>query len=150
MKRVTVKTKKYASRRLAGLLLGGVLGAMGSLSFAATLQSIEANALSGDEMEVRLRFDSAAPEVKGYSIEQPARIALDLLGADSEITGKRQNLGSGNARSVTIVEAKDRTRLIFNLESLTGYTTSTEGNDLVVLLGVEGSPSSSASRRPCR
>ena len=146
MKRVTVKTKKYASRRLAGLLLGGVLGAMGSLSFAATLQSIEANALSGDEMEVRLRFDSAAPEVKGYSIEQPARIALDLLGADSEITGKRQNLGSGNARSVTIVEAKDRTRLIFNLESLTGYTTSTEGNDLVVLLGVEGSPSSSAAQ----
>ncbi len=86
-------------------------------------------------MEVRLKFEGGVPEVKGYSIEQPARIALDLVGADSDIAGKRQNLGSGNARSVTIVEAKDRTRLIFNLESLTGYSTRTEGDDLVVLLG---------------
>ena len=36
---------------------------------------------------------------------------------------------------MTIVEAKDRTRLIFNLESLTGYSTRAEGDDLVVLLG---------------
>ncbi|MTT51552.1 type IV pilus secretin PilQ [Alcanivorax sp. VBW004] len=104
---------------------------------ADTLKSIEANSLSGDGMEVRLRFEGGVPEVKGYSIEQPARIALDLVGADTDIAGKRQNLGSGNARSVTIVEAKDRTRLIFNLESLTGYSTRAEGNDLVVLLGNE-------------
>ncbi|WP_323773446.1 type IV pilus secretin PilQ family protein [Alcanivorax sp.] len=102
---------------------------------ADTLKSIEANSLSGDGMEVRLKFEGGVPEVKGYSIEQPARIALDLVGADTDIAGKRQNLGSGNARSVTIVEAKDRTRLIFNLESLTGYSTRAEGDDLVVLLG---------------
>lgn len=126
-----------ASRRLAGVVLAGLLSGMSSLSLAATLKSIEANALSGDSMEVRLKFDGGVPEAKGYSIEQPARIALDLLGADSSVTGKRQNLGTGNARSVTIVEAKDRTRLIFNLDSLTGYTTSVDGDSLIVMLGGE-------------
>lgn len=127
--------KNSASRRLAGLVSVGVLSALSMVAGADTLKYIEANALSGDGMEVRLKFEGGVPEVKGYSIEQPARIALDLVGADSDIAGKRQNLGSGNARSVTIVEAKDRTRLIFNLESLTGYSTRTEGDDLIVLLG---------------
>ncbi|MQX52766.1 type IV pilus secretin PilQ [Alcanivorax sp. PA15-N-34] len=134
--------KMNASLRLARLVLIGVLGGASSLSMAATLKSIEANALSGDSMEIRLKFEGGVPESKGYSIEQPARIALDLLGADSSITGKRQNLGTGNARSVTIVEAKDRTRLIFNLDSLTGYSTSVDGDSLVVMLGGDQTSSS--------
>ncbi|MGB2247862.1 MAG: type IV pilus secretin PilQ [Alcanivorax sediminis] len=137
MKITMMNTSVNASRRLVGLALAGMLGVVGSIADAATLKSIEANSLSGDSMEVRLKFDGGVPEAKGYSIEQPARIALDLLGANSEVAGKRQNLGTGNARSVTIVEAKDRTRLIFNLDSLTGYTTSVDGNSLVVMLGGE-------------
>ena len=135
MKCAKLTIKKSASRRLAGLFSVGVLSVLSMVAGADTLKSIEANSLSGDGMEVRLKFEGGVPEVKGYSIEQPARIALDLVGADTDIAGKRQNLGSGNARSVTIVEAKDRTRLIFNLESLTGYSTRAEGDDLVVLLG---------------
>ena len=130
-------TKMSFSRRLAGFLAMGVLSVCSSFAAADTLTSIEANSLSGDGMEVRLKFDGGVPEAKGYSIEKPARIALDLVGADSEIAEKQKNLGTGNARSVTIVEAKDRTRLIFNLDSLTGYSTRVEGNDLVVLLGDE-------------
>lgn len=135
MKCAKLTIKKSASRRLAGLISAGMLSALTMAAGADTLKAIEANSLSGDGMEVRLTFEGGVPEVKGYSIEQPARIALDLVGADSDVAGKRQNLGSGNARSVTIVEAEDRTRLIFNLESLTGYSTRTEGDDLVVLLG---------------
>jgi type IV pilus assembly protein PilQ len=137
MKCATLKIKKSASRRLAGFLVAGALSVLNTVAMAGTLQSIEANSLSGDSMEVRLRFEGGVPEVKGYSIEKPARIALDLINADSDVSGKRQNLGAGNARSVTIVEAKDRTRLIFNLESLTGYSTSVDGSDLVVVLGDE-------------
>ncbi|PNE03607.1 fimbrial assembly protein PilQ [Alcanivorax sp. MD8A] len=145
MKNTMLKTKKYASRRLAGVLAVGALSTLASLAGADTLKSIEANALSGDAMEVRLKFEGGVPEVKGYSIEQPARIALDLVGADTSITGKRQNLGAGNARSVTIVEAKDRTRLIFNLDSLTGYTTEVEGDTLVVMLGGDRAQTGQAS-----
>ncbi|MBF5056870.1 fimbrial assembly protein PilQ [Alcanivorax sp. 521-1] len=114
------------------VLLGAALM---SPARAATLTNLQANTLPGDGMEVRLDFEGAAPEVKGYSIERPARIALDLLGTGSNVDIKRHNLGSGNARSVTVVEAKDRTRLIFNLEQLTGYDTRVEGQQLVITLG---------------
>lgn len=131
----TLTTTKNSSRRFSGLLLGGLLSLSASFVGADTLKSIDANSLSGDGMEVRLNFEGGVPEAKGYSIEKPARIALDLIGADSDVDGKQQNLGTGNARSVTIVEAKDRTRLIFNLDSLTGYSTKVDGNSLVVMLG---------------
>ncbi|MFT6339890.1 MAG: type IV pilus assembly protein PilQ [Alcanivorax sp.] len=131
----TQTTKKNASRRFSGLLLSGLLSLSASFAGADTLTSIEANSLSGDSMEVRLNFEGGVPEAKGYSIEKPARIALDLIGADSDVAGKQKNLGTGNTRSVTIVEAKDRTRLIFNLDSLTGYSTKVDGNSLVVMLG---------------
>src|SRR5690606_32155614 len=46
-------------------------------------------------------------------------------------------LGTGNARSITVVEAKDRTRLIVNMIQLQGYETEVQGNDLVLVLGVD-------------
>ncbi|MDX1803549.1 MAG: type IV pilus secretin PilQ [Alcanivorax sp.] len=146
MKRATLTITKTASRRLAGLLFGALLLSWASLVQAGTLKNIDTNALSGGGLEVRLTFDGGVPDVKGYSIEKPARIALDLLGATSAIKEKRQNLGSGNARSVTIVEAKDRTRLIFNLDKLTGYSTSVDGNALVVKLGDDQVASNDASK----
>lgn len=75
----------------------------------------------------------AAP--RGYTIEQPARIALDLPGVSNKLGVKNRELGMGNARSVTVVEAKDRTRLIINLTNLSPYNTRTEGNNLFVQVG---------------
>tara|TARA_R100000656_G_scaffold30168_7_gene26508 strand:- start:2356 stop:4467 length:2112 start_codon:yes stop_codon:yes gene_type:complete len=123
------------SRRVTGFFLSVLLFGALSSAQASTLKSVQANALSGDSLEVRLTFSGAVPEVKGYGIEKPARIALDLIGADSVVDEKRQNMGAGNVRSVTIVEAKDRTRLIFNLDSLAGYSTNVDGDTLVVLIG---------------
>tara|TARA_B100000614_G_scaffold257899_1_gene279003 strand:+ start:42022 stop:44166 length:2145 start_codon:yes stop_codon:yes gene_type:complete len=124
-----------APRHWIAVLLVLLGAALMSPARAATLTNLQANTLPGDGMEVRLDFEGAAPEVKGYSIERPARIALDLLGTGSNVDIKRHNLGSGNARSVTVVEAKDRTRLIFNLEQLTGYDARVEGQQLVITLG---------------
>ncbi|GAA5126441.1 type IV pilus secretin PilQ family protein [Alloalcanivorax gelatiniphagus] len=115
------------------LILAGA--ALLSPARAATLTDLQANTLPGDGVEVRLDFKGNAPQVKGYSIERPARIALDLLDTNSAVDVRRHNLGTGNARSVTVVEAKDRTRLIFNLEQLTGYDTRVEGQQLVITLG---------------
>lgn len=135
MRKMMMKIRKTSARRLVCGFFAGLVSCFSMMAHAETLKSIEANALSGDSMEIRLRFEGGVPEIKGYSIEQPARIALDLIGADSAIGEKSQNLGTGNARSVTVVEAKDRTRLIFNLDSLTGYSTEVDGDAIVVMIG---------------
>ncbi|TMW11845.1 type IV pilus secretin PilQ [Alloalcanivorax gelatiniphagus] len=131
----TLKTTSAAPRHWLAALLILAGAALLSPARAATLTDLQANTLPGDGVEVRLDFKGNAPQVKGYSIERPARIALDLLDTNSAVDVRRHNLGTGNARSVTVVEAKDRTRLIFNLEQLTGYDTRVEGQQLVITLG---------------
>ncbi len=137
---------RFAPRRWGIRVLALLACCTASLAPAATITALDANMLPGDGMEVRVRFDGAAPEVKGYSIERPARIALDLVGADSALKTRQHNLGTGNARSVTVVEAKNRTRLIFNLDQLTGYSTEVDGQELVVVLGRDRAPASDPAR----
>jgi type IV pilus assembly protein PilQ len=106
-----------------------------SCLFAADLQSLDVAALPGDRVELKLTFDEPILAPRGYTIEQPARIALDLPGVSNRLGAKNKELGMGNARSVTVVEAKDRTRLIINLTSLSQYSTRAEGNNLFVVIG---------------
>lgn len=102
---------------------------------AANLQALDVAALPGDRVELKLSFDEPVLAPRGYTIEQPARIALDLPGVSNKLGSKNRELGVGNARSVTVVEAKDRTRLIINLTNLAPYNTRVEGNNLYVVVG---------------
>ncbi|MDP7576033.1 MAG: type IV pilus secretin PilQ family protein, partial [Pseudomonadales bacterium] len=77
------------------------------------------------------------PSPTGYTIEQPARIALDLKGVSSGLDSKYHPLGSGNARSVTVIDAGDRTRVIVSMTELVAYSTKIEGNSLMVLVGMQ-------------
>ena len=104
-------------------------------ALAATLQSLDVATLPGDRVELKLGFDQPATAPRGYTIDQPARIALDLPGVTSRIGAKNRELGMGNARSLNIMEVKDRTRLIVNLDRLTPYRTRVDGNYLYVVLG---------------
>ncbi|WP_426233066.1 type IV pilus secretin PilQ [Pseudomonas sp. TWP3-2] len=102
---------------------------------AANLQALDVAALPGDRVELKLSFDGPPPQPKGYTTESPARIALDLPGVASQLANKNRDLGSGNARTATVVEAKDRTRLIISLTQLAPYDTRVEGNNVFVVVG---------------
>ncbi|WP_417661831.1 type IV pilus secretin PilQ [Pseudomonas sp.] len=127
---------------LLGVLLSPVL-------MAANLESLDVAALPGDRVELKMSFDEPVAAPRGYTIEQPARIALDLPGVSNQLGTKNRELGVGNARSVTVVEAKDRTRLIINLSDLAPYSTRVEGNNLFVLVGANaGAAKASAAPAP--
>lgn len=111
---------------------------------AANLKNIDVASLPGDKVELKLVFDEPVGAPRGYTIEQPARIALDLPGVTNQLGSKNRELGVGNARSVTVVEAKDRTRLIVNLTTLVPYSTRAEGNNVYVVVGEAASTQPSA------
>ncbi|QTF57483.1 type IV pilus secretin PilQ [Stutzerimonas frequens] len=102
---------------------------------AANLNALDVAALPGDRVELKLAFDEPVAPPRGYTLEQPARIALDLPGVSNNLGAKNRELGVGNARSVTVVEAQGRTRLIVNLTSLVPYSTRVDGKNLFVVLG---------------
>jgi len=115
------------------------LGLLSGLANAVTLEDVSFSSLPGDKLEVTLQFDGQPPEPTGYTIERPARIAVDLRDTQSGLDTRSVPLGSGNAQSMTVVETKDRTRLIFNLVELAPYDTVRDGNSLVMTIGSEGS-----------
>lgn len=102
---------------------------------AANLKTLDVASLPGDRVELKLSFDGPVTAPRGYTTEQPARIALDLPGVTSQLGARSRDLGVGNARSVVVVEATDRTRVIVNLTKLAPYSTRAQGNDLFVLVG---------------
>src|SRR5574344_708086 len=125
----TMKTQ-LISRSLAALM-----AVSASAALAADLNALDVATLPGDRVELKLTFDEPVTAPRGYTIDQPARIALDLPGVSNKLKNKHQELGSGNTRSVTVVEAQQRTRVIINLTSLTSYNTRVEGNNLYVVVG---------------
>jgi type IV pilus assembly protein PilQ len=84
---------------------------------------------------VRIELSEALEaEPTGFAIQSPARIALDFPGA-TNATGKSVvELNQGNLRSINIVEASGRARLVLNLKSATSYRTERQGKALLILL----------------
>lgn len=123
-------------RSLAALVLAWV-GAT-SAALATNLTDMRFSSLPGGSFEAQLVFDSAPPTPQGYSIEKPARIALDFPGVTSQLKEKHQTLGYENASSAVVLEASGRTRLTLNLIQLAPYTTRVEGNTLFLRVGDAG------------
>ena len=130
------RSKLAWMNRLSLVCLAALLS---SQSLAATMEAIEFSSLPGDRTEIRMQFDEPPPAPNGYTIEQPARIVLDLPGVISGLNDKHHNLGIGNARKVSVISTKDRTRAIVNLTQLVPYETEVSGNTLYVTVGTEGS-----------
>jgi len=102
---------------------------------AVTLQDVHFSTLAGDKTSIRFDFDGVPPSPAGYTIEQPARIALDMKGVKNGLSKKRHSLGVGNTRSVMVVESDNRTRVIVNLVELVPYSSRIDGNSLYVVVG---------------
>ncbi|MCR9107010.1 MAG: type IV pilus secretin PilQ [Gammaproteobacteria bacterium] len=105
---------------------------------APTVQDIEFSSRPGSKFEVRLEFSETPPDLTSYSIEKPARIAIDFPGATSSLESKRFSLPYGNATKALVLESGDRTRLVVNLVKLVPFETRVEGNNVFLLVGQEG------------
>ena len=132
MKDGTSRTVNWLSSLAATVLLGIVAQA----AYAApTVTDIEFSSRPGSKFEVRLDFDQAPPDAKAYTIEKPARIAIDFPDTKSSLERKRYTLNYGNATGVVVLESGDRTRMVVNLVTLVPYETRVDGNSLYLIVG---------------
>lgn len=122
------------------VVLVGWLTLLGASSHAwaqVLLEDISFATLPGDRFEVQMSFSGTPPSPEGYTIENPARIVLDLPGVESALEQKKHALSFENARSAVVLGTSDRTRIIINMLAMTPYETSAEGNILKVIVGGE-------------
>jgi len=102
------------------------------------IEDIAFSSRPGSMFEVRLDFSEAPPaDFSAYTIEEPARIAIDFPGTKSALEQKRYSLPYGNATGVVVLESGDRTRLVLNLIKLVPYEAMISGTELILLVGQE-------------
>ncbi len=84
----------------------------------------------------------------GFSIQSPARIALDFPGISNAMGRSTVEVNQGNLKSVNVVQAGDRTRVVLNLKQITPYRAQLQGKSLLVVLEAVASASPAASAAP--
>ena len=133
--------KQHRFKLLTALLF--MLGS--SQTFANSLKDINFNALPGDRVEIQLSMTEAASLPNAFTIDQPARIALDLPATTVNMKERSIDVGVGLARSIKTVEAGGRTRVVINLARLTQYNVNKRGDKIIINLGGSAGASNSAA-----
>jgi type IV pilus assembly protein PilQ len=120
-------------RHAAVFLMAGLLslGAMAQTSIEAISGSVQ----GGTEV---VRIDLSQPLTAvpaGFTIQSPARIALDFPGISNGMGRSTVEINQGNLRSVSVVQAGDRTRVVVNLKQAAAYKAELQGKTLLLVLG---------------
>ncbi len=137
-----VVSGKYSTRRtgwfaqLAVLAFAAICGSAHAQD-ERRLESIDVLPLSGQGLELRLQLDGAAPEPLSFTIDDPARIALDLPNTSLALPSRRRDVNVGPLTTILAAEANGRSRIVLNMTSLPAYTTRVEGNTVIVAIGAQ-------------
>jgi len=139
-----------------------VLGVFGTLSSspvraadAPKLESIDVQPLPGQQLEVIMKLSGPAPQPLSFTIDNPARISLDLPNTELALPQRRIDVHTSGLDSILAAEAKDRTRLVLSLDKLVPYDTRVDGNNIIVMLGApnvagQGAVAATAAAAPVR
>jgi type IV pilus assembly protein PilQ len=99
------------------------------------LEAIDVQPLPGQQVELRLRLNGPAPDPMAFTIDNPARISLDLPNTALGLSQRRQEVNSGPLTTILSAEANGRTRVVLNLNAMVPYQTRVVGDSVIVTLG---------------
>jgi len=99
------------------------------------LQDIQVQSLPGQRVELKLIMSETAPQPLAFTIDDPARIAIDLPETALGLTSRRRDVNIGPLDTVLTAEANGRTRVVLNLDSMVPYETRASGNTVTIILG---------------
>jgi type IV pilus assembly protein PilQ len=136
--------------RAALALAGSVLAGTWCLPAAAqtVVESVTSSIQGGVEV-VRIDFSQPLQAVPaGFAIQAPARVALDVPGATNGLGRSTVEINQGNVRSVNVVQAGERTRLVLNLKAPASYKAQLQGKSLLVVLDSVGVAGPATSSQP--
>jgi len=116
-------------------LLGNAFAADDEGSYNNKIENIDFSALSGGRVSIRVKMKEAlANPPAGFTLNNPARIALDFPSTANGLAKNNISSEQGALKSVTLAQAKDRTRMVLNLSKAVGYNTTISGNDVIITL----------------
>ena len=130
---------KQNSGTLLNYCRGAAIGvSMIFLSFRAIaggdISAVSGSVQAGVET---VRIDFSEPILSsptGFATQTPARIALDFQGVGNGTGKSGYDINLGNLKSVNIVQAGDRSRIVLSLKTPSSYKTEIQGKSLFISL----------------
>jgi type IV pilus assembly protein PilQ len=121
------------TRTLKASLAAICLIAFGDAS-ARSLIGLDYSVMTGNTVQVVFTFDENAVAPRTFTIDEPARIALDFGETENKLEQRNMQVGIGAMQSIISAASKNRTRVVLNLSQKTNYTTSVSGNQVTLTL----------------
>ncbi|UCV23195.1 type IV pilus secretin PilQ [Ferribacterium limneticum] len=120
---------------------------------APPANTIEAVNVAQQGNEIALRIDLKEPLASpppGFSVANPAKIALDFQSTANGLGKTSQIFNQGDLRGMNVVQVGDRTRVVLNLVRNMNYKTRLDGKALYVTLSPIERLADSATQRTTR
>jgi len=140
----SVSNKMKLTRLLKTSLAGICLLAFGDVS-ARALIGLDYSVMTGNTVQVVFTFDEAAVAPRTFTIDEPARIALDFGATENKLEQRSMQVGIGAMQSIVSATSKNRTRVVLNLSQKANYTTNVSGNQVTITLAAGGQTISTAA-----
>lgn len=130
----TLKTKKFYLLLLTIVFFALMNSAQAADEPTRKLIDIKTTTLPGERLQISLEFNEPAIEPLSFTIDNPARIALDFDDTDIGLKKKIKRVGVGVTSDIITAAAKGRTRVIINMSQLVGYETQVIDNNVLITL----------------
>lgn len=100
---------------------------------------------SGTDVQLRVKFSKQVPRVSSFVMSNPARVVVDMADTASNLSWTSRELNVGAAKTLSAVDAGNRTRLVIGLDSSRAYKTEVVGGELVISIQGGLAPATTAS-----
>jgi type IV pilus assembly protein PilQ len=134
----TNAVRGHAVRGACAWLLGALALAAAGVAAAQNANTIDALTVSkGTSGNTIVKFTLKAPPANppaGFAIASPPRIALDFVDTGNALGTNQRTVDDASLRSLNLVQAGNRTRVVFNLNKPATFSTQVEGNIVLVTL----------------
>ena len=131
--------KRFAIALVA--LAGLAMAAAASAQNANSLDNVTVSRASSGRVVVRFQLKNPpANPPASFAIASPPRIALDFLDTANNLGATQRPVDEAALRSLNVIQAGNRTRVVFNLNKPQSFETAVEGNTVVVTLNDQPVP----------
>ncbi|WP_124949435.1 type IV pilus secretin family protein [Sulfuriferula thiophila] len=100
-----------------------------------SVDTVDFSTLEGGKLLIKVGLkQNLQNSPAGFTVNNPPRVALDLANTANGLGKNTVNVNQGPLKSINVVQAGERTRLVLNLSKPAQYETRIDGNALFITL----------------
>ncbi len=137
MNALSLRLKKFVAGgfAFAVISLPGFVASAAEVSARNAIETLDVSPQQGGKIVVKVGLQQPATGVPaGFSVLNPPRVVLDLPATTNSLGKTSQQVSDGDLRSINVVQAGERTRIVMNLNRPMSHDARLEGNAILVTL----------------